>query len=293
MVGIDAHEALPWHRRSRRPMPALLQGWRFWSLPSFIVVVAFLAGLGVVVSEPAWWAKAAGGATSLLCVVAVAWLVLYVRRPVVDDRFDPDAPWVTAAIAVWREELARTGRVEIGLSVRKLFWTACLTVAILGGCLALALGPTGVVGRVIGVVGLVVFVPLGLIPHLEFATARGPALRVDIFGIRIARWRPVQVPWSELLVAGDFTIRRRSSVSSQNATVYVTPEWYARYQQTGLRVRRVADRVATHYTKWETFSIPSTIDASAFPLSVWLDEEIERRNPSARASVRADDQPPG
>ena len=249
-----------------------------------------------MVSEPAWWAKAAGGATSLLCVVAVAWLVLYVRRPVVDDRFDPDAPWVTAATAVWREELARTGRVEIGLGIRKLFWTACLTVAILGGCLALALGITGVVGRVIGVVGLVVFVPLGLVPHLEFATARGPALRVDIFGIRIARWRPVHVPWSELLVAGDFTTRHGSSVISvisQNATVYVTPEWYARYQQTGLHVRRVADRVATHYTKWGTFSIPSTIDASAFPLSVWLDEEIERRNPSARASVRADDQPPG
>src|SRR4051812_32883519 len=132
MLGIDAHEALPWHQRPRRPMPALLQGWRIWFLPSFIVVVAFLAGLGVVVSEPAWWDKAAGGATSLLCVVVVAWLVLYVRRPVVDDRFDPDAPWVTDAIAAWREELARTGRVELGLSVRKVFWTASLIVVMLG-----------------------------------------------------------------------------------------------------------------------------------------------------------------
>ncbi len=64
-------------------------------------------------------------------------------------------------------------------------------------------------------------------------------------------------------------------------------------QQKGLHVRRVADRGATHYTQRETFSILSTIGASAFPLSLWLDEEIRPCNPSARASVRADDQPPG
>ena len=293
MLGTEASDALPWRRRPRRPLPALLQDWRIWPALVILWLIAVFGGFAYAATDGVWWGRVLGAVSMLVGLTAAVRFALHVRRPVVDDRFDPDAPWVTAAMATWREELARTGRVEIDLSVRKVFWTASLIVVMLGGCLALALGLTGVVGRLIGVIGLVVFVPLGVIPHLEFATARGPALRVDTFGLRIARWRPVQVPWSELLVAGNFTTGRGSSVISQNATVYVTPEWYARYQQKGLHVRRVADRVATHYTKWETFSIPSTIDASAFPLSLWLDEEIERHNPLARASVRADDQPPG
>jgi hypothetical protein len=289
MLGTHAAAELPWRRRPRRPLPALLQDWRIWFLPAFLVGVFLLVGLGILVSAPHWWGRVAGGGISAACLGLATWALLYVRRPVVDDRFDENAPWVTATIATWRERMARDGFVEIRLSARKVFWTGVLILTILAFSVALVLGLTGLFGRFIGLVALVVCVPLGVLPNLEFATAHGPALRVDSLGIRVARWRTLQIPWSELVAADLYATGNRRAVMSQNAVLYVTPEWYAAYQEKRPFLRRAAEQVQARYTRGPSFTIPSTIDARAFALSLWLDEEIVRHNPS----VRPDDHQPG
>jgi len=289
MLGSEATEAIPWRHRPRRPLPALLQDWRIWFLPVFLTGVFFLVGLGILVSAPHWWGRVAGGGISAVCLALVTWVLLYVRRPVVDDRFDENAPWVTTTIATWRARMARDGFVEIRLRARKVFWTGVLIVMILGFSVALLLGLTGLFGRFIGLVALVVVIPLGVIPNVEFATARGPALRVDSLGIRVARWRTLQIPWSELVAADLYATGNRRAVTSQNAVLYVTPEWYAAYQAKRPFVRRAAERVQARYTRGPSFTIPATIDAPAFALSLWLHEEIARHNPS----VRPDDHQPG
>jgi hypothetical protein len=289
MSGSQVQRVRPWRRRPRRPLPALLQDWRVWPGLVILWLVAVVGGGVYAATDGPWWGRVTGGAALVVGLVGPVWFVVYARRPVVDDRFDPEATWVRDEIDAWHQELARSGRVEIGLSVRRLVWTALIMVVILVFSVALVLGLTDVFGRVIGVVCLLVLVPLGVIPHLEYATARGPALRVDTVGIRIARWHPVEMPWSEIVGAHLYATGRGSSVMSQNTIVYVTPDWYESYQQRRPFIRRAADRVGSHYTRGPSFTIPYTIGADAFPLSLWLDDEIRRHHPS----VRSDDQEPG
>ena len=276
--------SVPWRRRPRRPLPALLRDWRIWFLPVFLVGVAFLAGFGVVVSEPAWWARTAGGGVSLLSVAAVVALVLYLRRPVVDDRWDPDAPWVRTAVDGWAGALARHGYVDLPRSRRRVLGVAVTLVVMLGLSVVLLLGLTGPTGRVIGGVCLLVLVPLGLLPQLEAATAHGPAVHVDGHGIALPRWRGLAIPWSA--VAGvDVLVSR----SSKNALVYVTPEFYDAHQARRPRLLRAIDRVSRHYSQGPSFTIPATAAARPFPLALWLDAEATARNPA----VGRNDQPAG
>jgi hypothetical protein len=93
MLAIEASEALPWRRRPRHPLPALLQDWRIW--PALVIgwLIAVFGGFVYAASDGAWWGRALGAVSMLVGVAAPVWFVLHLRRPVVDDRFDPDAPW--------------------------------------------------------------------------------------------------------------------------------------------------------------------------------------------------------
>jgi len=157
-------------------------------------------------------------------------------------------------------------------------------VVMLGLSVGLLLGLTGPVGQVIGGACLLVLVPLGLLPQLEFATARGPALHADGQGIALPRWRGLAIPWTAVLGVDVLTTR-----SSKTVVVFVTPEFYDAYQARRPRLLRVIDGVFRHYSRDPAFTIAPTIAARPFPLALWLNVETLARNPA----VGRNDQPAG
>jgi len=83
---------------------------------------------------------------------------------------------------------------------------------------SLLLGIRGAVEVVLGIVIMVMALFLALLPHLEFATAARPAVRVDARGIAIARWVPLEIPWTEVLLVR----AHRSTKTQTNVVVHVT-----------------------------------------------------------------------
>jgi hypothetical protein len=281
-----------WFRRPRRP-------WRFldhplaWPHGIFWLCVIFLAGLGVVTTEEAWWAKAGGSLAILVSVAVVVLVVANLARPVArrESHTTPSAD--LAAADLWAAALDSDGYVDIAFNKRGLTRVIALVVILLvmaglgtawlltAGLLAagpLILGFAGLTGMVVGAVG-VMLVGFAFLPHLEVATAAGPAVRVDSRGIRIARWHPLEIPWTDVLA-----VRAHASTGDlSNVVVEVTDAFYEAYQASRpYPLRLVAlgfiDDVNTAVIGCG-FAIPATIDANPAALADWLETEALLRNP--------------
>ena len=262
-------------RRSRAPLPPLLSGLGFWAFAIFFLGVAFVAGLGVIISEDQWWAKVCGGLVSLLCVMLAVAAIVYLRRPVVEpteaDLVDP------RTLADWSDAFRRNGHLEIGLSAAKLVKTFGGIGILLVGSILMILGLTGPVGIVLGIVILGMISLLGLLPHLEFATGGRPAIGIDGHGIEIARWGRLTIPWDQLEAVGV----HRSTATQSNVIVVVTPSFFADYATSrSLPLRSVDTLVRAIVSRGRWFSIPSTTAPNAETLGTWLEAEVQRRKVS-------------
>jgi hypothetical protein len=253
-----------WFRRPRRPPPALLDDPRTWLFAAVVLPLGFLFGMGVVMTEQAWSNRAGGVLCCLVSVVAGVALIGYLVRPV--DWFAVDE--VTAA---WADALDRGRDVEVGLSRRKVL-RACAAVAYLLTLSGVGLsGWMGPVGVGLGVL-LAAIVLAGLLPHIETATATGPALRVDSRGIEIARWTPVRVPWSEVAA-----VRAHANTQTvSNVVVHPSGVLYAEYMRSRPLLLRLSDIGSTWFSG-DGFMLPQTIDADPDLLAAWLDAEAQQR----------------
>jgi hypothetical protein len=195
----DPSRKIPWLRRPRRPLPSFLVNLLVWLSAIFLLGIAFLVGLAVVVTEPGAVAKAGGFMAMALTTSILVWFVTYVRRPL--GRQDPEAKSAMdrAAADSWATTLDRDGHVEVALSKGKVARTFGQFVLVLLLACFLIIVVADAVSIVLGAVVLALFVFLGLLPHLEFAAAGAPALRVDSRGIEVARWIPLEIPWTRVL----------------------------------------------------------------------------------------------
>jgi hypothetical protein len=260
-----------WLRRPRRPARGLLSTALFWVLVAFWLVVAFLVGLGVVLTEETWWAQVFGGLVSLTCVAAALWLVAYFRRPA--DRRPRDAGMGGgSADASYATNLERHGCAEIRLRRSAVAKTSAqaLCMVLIGAASVFYLGgPIGVAGGIL-ILGMAVF--LGVLPHVELLTAGRPAVRVDAHGIRIARWTPLTIPWSEVV-----SVRAHEGSATQaNVVIHVRDAFFSGYLAARPLPLRLSDRLLTVFTG-QGFTIPSTVAATPSTLAAWLDGEARRR----------------
>lgn len=228
-----------WFRRPREPLSGFLGHPQAWISAVILLPAMILIGPAVLIGETEWWERAGGMLVSLLGVAISVALVGYLRRPVDRSGALREHPVDRTRVDRWTDSLEREGYVEVGLSRGSVLRTF-----------------------------------MALLPHLELATGRGPALRVDARGIQIARWTPLHIPWSEVLVVGVYAGTKRQ----RNFVVLVTEAFYERYQATRLFPLRVVDGLQASFTG-TGFAIPSTIDASPESLAEWLVAEVQRRNP--------------
>lgn len=263
-----------WFRRPRKPLSGVLDNGLLWCLAFFWLAVAFLVGLGVVVSEEGWWAKVGGSVTSLAGLGTAVFLIGYLLRPAhgTDDRAGESVD--STAIDSWAEALDRVAHVDVSLSKRSLARASAQVAFMLLVAGFFMVGLMGGLGIAFGIVIFLMAVFLGLLPHLEQATAGRPALRIDSRGVEIARWTGLEIPWSEVLA-----VRAHPTTRTQrNLVVDVTPAFYEQYQATRPFPLRISDSVHTWLFR-PGFSIPATIAADAESLAAWLDSEASRRNP--------------
>ncbi|HET8961238.1 hypothetical protein [Nocardioides sp.] len=180
-----------------------------------------------------------------------------------------------SAAEEWSSALARQGFVEIPLRRRKVATTLFTVTAVLVCSGVMGLGVFDTFGQVLGVVVFAMVFCFALMPHLEVVTATGPPLRIDASGIRIARWKPVHVPWDEVV-----GVRVHANTKTQeNLVIRVVPEFFDDYQRSRLWVLRVSD-VGMAALTGAGFSVPATVDADPGALAEWLDGEVQRRCPS-------------
>ncbi len=175
----------------------------------------------------------------------------------------------------WATTLAQNGCVEVRLRKRKVAATLFVVALVLLGSGFMALGFLNALGVVLGIFAFVMVSFLGLLPLLEVATAKGPPLRIDSTGIRISRWRPIHVPWGEVV-----GVRAHAGTrTQQNIMIHVIPQFFNEYQTSKMWPLRVTDDFFATFTG-PGFSVPATIDANPRALAEWLDTEVERRSPS-------------
>jgi hypothetical protein len=271
----DPSRKIPWLRRPRRPLLSFLDNLLVWLSAIFLLGMAFLVGLAVVVTEPGAAAKAGGFLAMALVTSILVWFVAYVRRPL--GRQDPEAKAAMdrAAADSWATTLDRHGHVEVALSKRKVARTFGQFVLVLLLAYFLIIVVADAVSIVLGAVVLALFVFLGILPHLEFATAGAPGLRVDSRGIEVARWIPLEIPWTRVLAVHAHASTERMT----NVRVSVDDEFFAEYLVSRPFPLRITDALYRMFVGCG-FAIPATIDADPEALVVWLDREVTRRNPA-------------
>lgn len=175
----------------------------------------------------------------------------------------------------WATTLAQQGCVEVTLRKRRVAATLSVVALILLVSGFMTLGFMGPVGVVLGVLAFAMVFFLGLLPHLEVATAAGPPLRIDSTGIRVSRWKPIHLAWDEVV-----GVRAHASTrTQQNVVIHVIPEFFSEYQRSKRWPLRVTDGFYATFTG-SGFSVPATIDADPRALAAWLDGEVERRSRS-------------
>lgn len=259
-----------WLRRPRRPAPAPLSSALFWLFAAFLLGVAFLVGIGVVLTEEQWWAVACGGAVSLAALTVSVWSAAYFLRPVDAGPREPGAE--DGPMLGYRASLERDGCAEILLSRGMVARTVgqALGMVLMGAASVFVVG--GVIGVAGGVLVWALALFLGVLPHLEFATGGRPAVRVDATGISIARWTPLTIPWTQVV-----SVRvHQGSPSQSNVVVHVRDDFFDSHLAARPRALRAIDRVFTVFTG-RGFVIPSTVAATSEPLAAWLDSEARRR----------------
>ena len=270
MTAVSAGEPVDerWWRRPRPPLTGFLAVESQWPFYPAGKVVAFMGlgiaclwGIGFSTEVRPWWGRTIGVVVAVASFVGIVVLAAYLRRPVSEELVYDDAE-------AWAHELARHGRVDLGVRTvpAVLAITLCGAFVALGGVLVVA-GDTLVV-RVLGVVCFGVFLLLGLLPHLEFATGRGHGLRVDTRGITIARWVPLHIPWSE--------VHRVHTVWRIQAVVRTTDRFAADYRASRPLLLRLTGGGPGLFGSDE-FAIPGTIAANPDALTAWLTYEARQR----------------
>lgn len=270
-----------WFGRPRRPLPGFFDNLLFGLFAIFWLGVVFLVGLGVVVGEPGAAAKAGGSLAIVLSTSTLVWLVAYARRPVGEHDPEAKSAMERAAADSWAAALDRDGHVELALSKRKAAraFGQVVFALLLGALLVVVVADAVAIALGVVVLALVVF--LGLLPHLEVATAGRPALRVDSRGVEIARWFPLEIPWTKVLGV------RAAASTARNAylVVAVDDEFYVEYLASRPFPLRITDAVFRKFDG-SGFVIPATIGADPETLAVWLDREVGRRNPGVDRTQR-------
>jgi len=225
--------------------------------------VACLWGLGASGEAWPWWGRAIGVVVAVASFSGIVVLAAYLHRPVCEElRYDVAEDWA--------HQLVRTGRVDLGVRPVRAVVIIAFSAGLIAWCglMVVVSGPVTI--KLFGVVGVVVFLILGFLPHLEFATGRGPGLRVDTRGITIARWVPLQIPWSEVI--GVRTSRKMQAV------VYTTDRFAADYEASRPLLLKVTGAGPGRLGS-DGFAIPGTIAAHPDALSSWLTYEADRRRP--------------
>lgn len=155
-----------------------------------------------------------------------------------------------------------------------------LTLAVALAGLGLLLLGSGL-ARPLGGIAFVTVLIGGVVLHLENLTAPGPALSADPGGLRLARWRPVAIPWTEITGVRARTV----GTAMLTPVVMVTEEFRAEYRRAVPLWLRLGDAVQ-QWSAGPAFVLPPGMRADAYQLADWLDEESRNRNPR-RAAERA------
>lgn len=265
-----------WTRRPRRAARGIRASGLFWLFASFFLGVAVLAGLGTVLSEEAWWARALGASVAMVAGAGAAVLALHYRRPI-GDFSASDAAEASRAAAAYGEVLEGRGRVELSLRPAAVLTTSVQGIVMLAfGVGGILMG--GFLGYALGAVTCLLAVFLGILPHLEFVTGIRPVVCADARGIHIARWTPLMIPWDEVVSAR----LHRATGSQANVVIHVGQDFFGHYLAKRPAVLRVYDRMFAALTGC-AFTIPSTVEADQEALAQWLDQEADRRRRQAAA----------
>lgn len=261
-----------WNRRPRRPVEAVFLGGVLWAIAIFWFLVAIVVGLVEAFStDDPWWANLLGGAACVLGVALLVTTIMYLRRPV--GVWPPPPVVDSAAAESWTAQLEKSGEVQIGLRAQYVVATFAKITLALAATGLMAAGLMGVVGMILGLAALCVFVPLGVLPHLEFVTGGKPPLHVDAQGIQVARWgQRLNVPWTDVeKVVGP------SGASRQvNAVVCTTPEFYAADLAARNPVLRLIEAPVRGFMN-TGYVIPNTAAANPATLAEWLTERLRQQ----------------
>lgn len=261
--------SIPWSRRPRDPVRRPIG----WLMAAFWVLIAFLVGFGMLVGEGRWWEHLLGALVCALSAAAGVMIFRYIRRPV---RTQTDLALVAPdLIATWEREMRNRGRVEVGLSSRKVLITLAGIVGILLLAGALAAGAIGGAGVVLGVVLLVMVTFLALIPHLQFITGGRPAVAVDSAGIEIARWGRLIVPWEVIEAIHVFQAARGQA----NVLIAVSGAFYGNDMANRLMLFRLADAPSRVFLR-NRYPIPSTTTGGPRTLAAFLASQLLERRAS-------------
>jgi hypothetical protein len=260
--------SVPWWRRPRPPERGVL-AVRYSALNGvsgrvamyLLLGMALAWGLGASMLDWPWWARAIGITVAVLSGVGIVALTVHLLRPVSDTVIlDTDDDEAAA--------LARHGRVELGVSpARATGYIGFASVIVVAGVLMAVFGGD-LMTRGLGVLCAGILLVLGLLPHLEFATGRGPGLTVDAQGIRISRWVPLQIPWSEIVEIED----------RHTYGIVLVPT--SRFADSYRASRPLLLRINTGgpgRAGGSSYVIPNTLRAHPEALQRWLSYELDQR----------------
>lgn len=279
---------------SSRPRPRLPYISLFGLPPKFEAVLFGVlclgVGLALLTSAPVGFKVLGALLTVAGPVISVVATVRYLGRPIGDqDLFDPDLDTIRETGDDWAHRLTLEGEVSIDLSRARLAWFWPLLVILLvlfpvGAVFFWSLGGLfGFMMSALCAVGFPTGIVMGVIPHLESATARGPALRIDKRGIQVARWGGLQIPWRHVRLAAAPHV---GSVA-RNVVIVVDGSFYDEYQSHRPWLLRLIDRWMMKYSsvaarQHGSFTVPFTLAASPVALADWLTQEAEHRHPHRR-----------
>ena len=256
-----------WWRRPRPPLRGLLAarsdavsiGGR--AAAFLLLGMACAWGLGASMQEWPWWGRVIGMAVAVSSGAGIVALTIYLLRPVSDT-------WTLDAAEAWAEDLARYGRVDLGVSpVRATLYVGLSGVFVVVGVLLAVLGGD-LVTRGLGLLCAGLLLVLGFLPHLEFATGGGPGLSVDTQGITISRWVPLSIPWSEV----DYV----EQLVAYGVVLSPTADFADRYQASRPTVLRINTGGPGRAGR-TSYVIPQTLRAHPEALQRWLSSELDQR----------------
>lgn len=173
----------------------------------------------------------------------------------------------------WCAQLARDGRVEVGLRTRRLWGLTAVSLLFVLAGLAM-IGSDSGSDRVAGWVCVLLF-GFGLVLFPRQALQRGPAVVVDAQGISAPRHGTV-IPWDAATGTAVFSHRGTDLVQVAADTDFLDRH----YESHPVQARaRSANRLLTGGV--ESLSLPSPLAVDAEEFARWLGEEIQRRRTSA------------